>query len=81
MIVSQLFNPTTNTWNQDFIASFMNTQDTSDICKLPLHSRTDSGTIIWNPSSNGSYTIKSAYKMCLSISDQRSNYHSQAIGS
>jgi len=43
----------------------MNTQDTFDICKLPLHSRTH----------NGSYTIKYAYKMCLSTSNQRSNYH------
>ena len=68
-------NPTTNTWNRDFIASIMNTQDTSDICKLPLNSRIDFDTIIWNASSNGSYIVKSAYKMCLSISDQRSNYH------
>jgi len=50
----------------------MNTQDTYDICKLSLHSRTHFDTIIWNASPNGSYTVKYAYKMCLSISDQRS---------
>jgi len=38
LTVSQLFNPTTNTWNRDSIASIMNTYDTSDICKLPLDS-------------------------------------------
>jgi len=53
----------------------MNTHDTSDICKLPLPSRTRSDTIIWNASPNGSYTVKSAYKMCVNISDQLSNYH------
>jgi hypothetical protein len=52
MTVSQLFNPTTNTWNRDFISSIMNAQDTSDICKLTLHSRTHSDTIIWNASPN-----------------------------
>jgi hypothetical protein len=81
MIVSQLFNPTTNTWNRNFIASIINTQDTSDICKIPLHSRTDSDTIIWNAYPNGSYTVKSAYKMSLGISDQRTNYHVSGIGS
>jgi len=72
---SQLFNPTTNTWNRDFIASIMKTQDTSDICKLPLHSRIDSDTIIWNASPTGSYTVKSAYMIYLNISDQWTNHH------
>jgi len=78
MIVYQLFNPTTTTCNRDFIAFIMNTQDTSDICKLPLHSRTHSDTIIWNVSLNGSYTVKSAYKMCSSILDQRTNHHASS---
>jgi hypothetical protein len=63
--------PTTNTWNRDFIVSIMNTQDTSNIYKLPLHSRTDSDTIIYNASLNGSYTVRFAYNMCVSISDQQ----------
>jgi len=75
MTVSHPFNSTNNTWNRDFTAFIINTQDTSNICKLPLHSRTHSDTIIWNASPNGAFTVKSAYKMCLGISDQRMNYH------
>jgi len=75
MTISQLFNPTTNNWNRELITSIMNTQDKIDIFKLPLHSRATSETVIWNASPNGAYTVKSVYKMCLSLFDHRSNYH------
>lgn len=76
--VSQLFDPTNNSWKQELIASIMNTHDTSDICKIPLHSRVDHDAVIWKASPNGAYTVKSAYKMCLSLSEQGMHY--QASG-
>lgn len=54
MKVSQLFDTTTNTWNQELIASIMNAQGTSNICKIPLHSRVDHDVVIWKASPNGS---------------------------
>lgn len=77
MKVSQIFYPIINPWNQELIASFMNAQETFDICKVHLHSRVDHDAIIWEPSPNSAYTIKSDYKMCLSLSDQGTHY--QAI--
>lgn len=78
MKVSQLFYPTINPWNRELIASFMNAQDTFDICKIHIHSRVNHDVIIWKPSPNSAYTIKSHYKMCLSLSNQGTHY--QASG-
>lgn len=53
--VSYLFNLGTNDWNRKLIALVMNAQDTSDICKIPVHSRA-TNVLIWKASPNGAYT-------------------------
>jgi hypothetical protein len=65
--VSQLFDPISNTWNHALLNMLYNAQDVADICKIPIHSRAPQYAIIWKASSNGMYSIKTAYRLCFNI--------------
>jgi hypothetical protein len=72
LTVSQLFDHQQNTWDLTLLNSIMNTQDVSDICKIPLYSRALSDSVVWTSTPSGCYTVKSAYKLCISLTDHES---------
>ncbi|GAU34382.1 hypothetical protein TSUD_217220 [Trifolium subterraneum] len=73
LYVSHLFDPVTNSCNRYLIATTLNPQDAADICKILLHSRSMHDTIVWKASPKGNYIIKSAYRLCMSLTSQDNN--------
>ena len=67
LTVSHLLNSGMNSWNQMIVQSIFNHSDASAILATPFYSRTMEDTRIWKASINGSYSVKTAYRICMDL--------------
>ncbi|RHN55891.1 putative RNA-directed DNA polymerase [Medicago truncatula] len=64
LTVSYLLNSDGNSWNIPIVQSLFNSVDAEAIVSMPLFPRTATDQRIWKATANGSYTVKSAYRLC-----------------
>jgi hypothetical protein len=65
--VSDLFDPISNTWDQELLHTIFNVEDAADVGKISLHTRAPQDIIIWKASPISNYSIKSASCLCLNL--------------
>lgn len=65
--VSHLINTVTNSWNRMIVQSIFNHFDASLILTAPLYSGMMGDTHIWKASVDGSYSVKTAYRICMDL--------------
>lgn len=61
--VSGLIDPSTKAWKHDLTRNTFNQEDTESILSIPISSTQRLDRKIWHLSSNGSFTVKSAYHL------------------
>jgi len=66
-MVNYLLNPDGNSWNIPLVQSLFNHSDAASIVSMPLFSRLHSDQRIWKLTTDGSYIVKSAYRICLDL--------------
>ena len=66
MAVLDLINPEIHVWRSELITSIFHREDATTICRIQL-SRNVADSIIWSYNKNGSFSIKSAYKVARKI--------------
>jgi len=67
IIVNYLLNPGWNSWNIPLVQSLFNPLDVASILSMPLFTRDYTDGRIWKATVDGTYTVKSAYRICLDI--------------
>lgn len=67
LTVNYLLNPDGNSWNIPLVQSLFNHSDAASIVSMPLFPRLHSDQRIWKLTTDGSYTVKSAYCICLDL--------------
>jgi hypothetical protein len=71
----QLFDSVTNSWNPLLIATTLNPLDAYDNARFHYTQKLII-VIVWKPSPQGNYTIKSAYMLlCMNLSSQDTSTH------
>jgi hypothetical protein len=61
MLVSELVDQSTGSWNYTLIQQLFNSRDAAEIIKIPLNLQHGEDIPIWKLSRNGIYSVKSAY--------------------
>ncbi|KAK2444397.1 hypothetical protein QL285_015425 [Trifolium repens] len=61
MIVFELVNQNTSSWNQTVIRQLFNSRDIIEIMKIPLNLQHEEDMPIWKHSRHGTYSVRSAY--------------------
>jgi len=64
LTVNSLLNPTLNSWNISLVQALFNASDVVAILATPLFGSASNDRHIWKTTFDGSYTIKSAYRIC-----------------
>jgi len=67
LIVNHLLNPGLNSWNHAMVNSIYNQSDAVAVLTTPLHARSREDSCIWKVTTDGSYTVKSAYRICIDL--------------
>jgi hypothetical protein len=70
--VSELINPITETWDEELIRDNFTAEDTRDILSIPLCLDMED-YVAWHLDSKGIFSVKSAYRLGVSIRDARLN--------
>jgi hypothetical protein len=65
--VSNIFDPISNTWDQELLHTIFNVEDAADVSKISLHTRAPQDIIIWKATPISNYSIKSASCLCLNL--------------
>ncbi|XP_057779546.1 uncharacterized protein LOC130998129 [Salvia miltiorrhiza] len=67
VMVSDMLLPDSNRWNFDLLQEMVPAADVQEIMSTPVFSRSGADELIWHFSSNGRYTVKSAYQLASSL--------------
>lgn len=59
----------TTAWRIDTVQQFFAPQDVGAILSIPLSSRLPSDCLVWTYTPKGLFTVKSAYKLAMSLAD------------
>ena len=73
LTVRDLLNPDLCSWNNNVVNNLFSVTNALAIKDLPLHARNFHDTRVWNHSVNGNYTVKSAYRLCMSLQEEFSS--------
>jgi hypothetical protein len=65
--VHDLLNPDLLSWNSAVIHNLFSIQDATAVLNIPLPVRNLSDARVWNYSVDGVYTVKTAYRRCMSL--------------
>jgi hypothetical protein len=65
--VSDLMIPGSTYWNHNFVHSLFNDGDAPAILSTPLYNRQREDSRIWKATNDGSYSVKSTYRICIDI--------------
>lgn len=61
--VQELIDPFSGDWNHNLINHIFNPMEATFICSLPLYRNNVVDQLIWRPSPNGHFTMKTTYHM------------------
>lgn len=75
--VSSLMLPGQRAWNENLVRTISEQEDANTILSMPLLASVDEDRIIWKHSSNGLYTVKSAYFLIRELTNPRSQENAQ----
>jgi ribonuclease HI len=67
LTVNHLMLPDISSWNHDLVHSLFNPDDAAAILSTPLYNRRSEDTFIWKATVDGSYSVKSAYRICIDL--------------
>lgn len=70
--VAELIDPVTNSWDLDLVNQTFSAADAANILKIPLCEQQED-FIAWHFDSKGHFSVKSAYKIQLSLTQQQTN--------
>ncbi|KAK2398440.1 putative mitochondrial protein [Trifolium repens] len=65
--VQSLINNTTKTWNQNIVQQVFSPAHASAILNTPLIEQVADDRLIWKEEKNGYYSVKSAYRHCVTV--------------
>lgn len=65
--VNQIIDPITKNWNQELINQIFNPCDAHEILKIKIPSRETEDCVAWHYENSGRFTVKSAYKLAMSL--------------
>jgi hypothetical protein len=64
LTVNYLLDSDLNSWNTTLVRAIFTSSDAAAILAKPLYTRSTLDQRIWKPTFDGSYTVKSAYRIC-----------------
>jgi len=67
LTVNHLMLPGQTSWNHTLVHSLFNSGDAAAILSVPLFNRQSEDIRIWKETNDGSYTVKSAYRICTDL--------------
>jgi len=73
LTVNHLMNLDCLSWNHTLVNSLLIHQDASAVLSIPLFNRTMTDSRIWKVTSDGNYTVKSAYRICVDLLHSSTN--------
>lgn len=65
--VNSLMNPDLNSWNSTVLHSLLPPADVAAVLSIPLYPRTREDIRIWKATTDGNYSVKSTYRICIDL--------------
>jgi len=65
LTVNHLMHPRSTSWDHALVHSLFKHSDATAIIAIPLYSRPIEDSRVWKATNYGSYTVKSAYRICV----------------